>query len=462
MLVILDFQACQSGSRFRGIGRASRSLLLSMGRNLLFRGHDVICLLNFAFQDGFDDLKADISSHIPNARIVTFRTPIPCAPVFPENAWRQMASLVLREQIIASFEPDFVHIPALLSDGWGDDSVASLGLLGVNIPVSLTHHDLIPLVMSENYMQSSNFRDYYINKLNYVKNASLLMAISDYSRREVIEWIGINPENVISISSAVDRDFWRPIDEPHISFVTLKKFGLRPGFFLYAPGGFDYRKNLDRLFEAYSLLPISVREAHQLVIASLLDSATRKILENSISSYGLMPHEVTFTDYISDYELHNIYCSCFAYVFPSLHEGFGLPALEAMSCGVAVIASNCTSIPEVMGIAEALFDPYDANSIASKMMQLHTDENFRKQLQEHSIKRSDYFSWTRTGDIAVSALEKYHQKLLDAGWQRTLKSDIVNCNSLLKLIQKLVPEISPSIDDLKLFYSCYELNNKQL
>jgi glycosyltransferase involved in cell wall biosynthesis len=458
MKVVLDFQACQSGSRFRGVGRGSRSLMLAMGSHLVERGHEVVCLVNEALQDGLDVLKEEIKAQLPEARQASFRILSPCAAAWPKNAWRQMAARLLREQAIACLEPDFVHIPALLADGWGDDAVASVALLGVHIPVSLTQHDLIPLVMADTYMRPGSFRDYYMVKLDNVKRADLLLAISEFSRREVLEWLGMTPDRVVHISSAADSTFWQPVDNPLACKTTLQQLGLRPGFLLYAPGGFDYRKNLDRLLEAYALLPGEVRAAHQLVIASQLDPGRREILEQVMARCGLLPDEVVLTDYISDLDLKHLYCGCFAYVFPSLHEGFGLPALEAMSCGAPVIASNCTSIPEVMGMEDALFNPYDAQSIAAKLLQLHIDPAFRARVLEHAKKQPKQFSWDRSGSLAVNALEACHRKLVAEGWQRTPKSAVPDCASLLARVQASVPDVPPTSDDLEVFRSCYEFN----
>ncbi len=458
MRVVLDFQACQSGSRFRGIGRGSRSLMLAMGRHLVERGHEVVCLVSEAFQDGLEVLKADIRDHLPESRLASFRIPSPCAAAWPDNAWRQMAARLLREQAIASLEPDFVHIPALLADGWGDDAVASVGLLGVHVPVSLTQHDLIPLVMADTYMPPGPFRDYYMLKLDNVKRADLLLAISEYSRREALEWLGVAAERVVHISSAADSAFWQPLEDAQACEVTVEQLGLRPGFFLYAPGGFDYRKNLDRLFEAYALLPGEVRAAHQLVIASQLDPGRRELLEQAMTRCGLEPGEVVLTDYISDVALKHLYCACFAYVFPSVHEGFGLPALEAMSCGAPVIASDCTSIPEVLDMEEALFDPCDPHAMAARLLQLHAEPEYRARLLAHARTQPERFSWAHSGQVAVEALEASHRKLVDTGWQRMARAALPDVEALLARMQILLPEVTPTAEDVAAFQACYEFN----
>lgn len=458
MRTVLDFQACQSGSRFRGIGRGSRSLMLALGQHLMERGHEVVCLVSEAFQDGLDVLKADIQVHLPEAFITSFQVPSPCAAAWPENSWRQMAGRLLREHAIACLEPDFVHIPALLADGWGDDAVASVGLLGVHVPVSLTQHDLIPLVMADAYMPPGPFRDYYMVKFDNAKRADLLLAISEYSRHEALEWMGMAPERVVNISSAADVTFWQPVDDSLACKATMQRLGLRQGFLLYAPGGFDYRKNLDRLFEAYALLPSEVRAAHQLVIASQLDPGRREILEQVMARCGLGSDEVVLTDYISDLDLKHLYCGCFAYVFPSLHEGFGLPALEAMSCGAPVIASNSTSIPEVLDMEEALFDPCDPHSIAARMFQLHTEPAYRARLLAHAKVQPGHFSWARSGQVAVDALEARHRQLMKEGWQPVRRMALPDCASLLARMHALAPGVEPTPEDLAAFRACYEFN----
>ena len=97
MRVVLDFQAIQSGSRYRGIGRSSRSLMFAMGRQLVVRRHEVVCLVSEAFQEGLVELKSEIQAQLPEARLASFQILLPCSAACPENAWRQIAASLLRE-----------------------------------------------------------------------------------------------------------------------------------------------------------------------------------------------------------------------------------------------------------------------------------------------------------------------------------------------------------------------------
>lgn len=461
MRVVLDFQACQSASRYRGIGRGSRSLQLAMANLLLARGHEVICLFNTALHDGLEELRSDILRHAPGVRLASFSTPLPCAACAPENAWRQMASRMLFEHAAAFLEPDFIHIPALLADGWGDEAIGSVGLLGVHVPASLTQYDLIPLVMADIYMPPGSFRDYYMKKLEGVKKADLLLAISAYSQQEAIEWLGMPAKNIVNISFAADSMF---ASEAGLGDVeqAVGKYNLQPGFLLYAPGGFDPRKNIDRLLEAYSLLPQELRERHQLVIASKLHEGARAGIEWKAGTFGIQASEIVLTDYVPDSELMSLYRTCHAYIFPSLHEGFGLPALEAMLCGAPVIASNCTSIPEVMGMDEALFDPREPKSIAAKIRQVIEDSGFRQRLIAHAAIQPHKFSWAASAELAVRALERGHDELLQEGWRRTLASQLPDCQAMLERLTALEPELTPSDADLASFRACVDANSGRL
>ncbi|MYM62871.1 glycosyltransferase family 1 protein [Pseudomaricurvus sp. HS19] len=429
-----------------------------MAEELIAREHEVIFLVSEAFPDGLEELKGDISARIPGARVVSFSVPTPCAAAVPENAWRQMAARLLREHAIACLEPDFVHVPALLADGWGDDAVGSVGELGVYIPTSLTQHDLIPLAMSDDYMPEGPFKDYYMKKLAGVRKADLLLAISDYSRKEAIELLEFNADKVVNISSAADELFLDLSVTGKEVQATLRKFGIGSGYFLYAPGGFDPRKNIGRLIEAYAMLPADIREQQTLVIASKLYPGNRESVENNVASNGLSSSKVILTDYVEDKELIHLYSGCTGYVFPSLHEGFGLPVLEAMLCGAPVLASNQTCIPEVIDNEEALFDPFSTVSIAEKMARIVSDQEFRSRLIAHARVQPEKFSWTLSAKRAVDALEAKSLELQEMEWRRSRREELPGIDEMLEFLDSDSSLGCPDEKDVKVFRQSYNQN----
>ena len=456
MRVVFDYQACQSESRFRGIGRASRSLQHAMAKRLLADGHDVVFLLNHSLEENVEAALSGVRARVPGARAAAFRIPAPCAAMLEENAWRQSAARALRELAIAALRPDFVHVPALLADGWGDDAVGSVGELGVYVPVALTQHDLIPLVMQDAYLAPGPFRDYYFHKLDGVKRAELFLAISEYTRGEAVSLLGVEEERVINVSSAVDDVFLEPVRAIREEAGVLERFGLSAGFFLYAPGGFDIRKNVDRLFRAFALLPADLRARHPMVLASRLDVGRREVLSGMARSNGLGEGEFVLTDFVSDRELVGLYRACQAYVFPSLHEGFGLPVLEAMACGAPVIGSNCTGIPEAIGLDEALFDPRVEESIADKMRQVVEDESFRERLLAHGRVHVAGFSWERSAAVAIEAMYERNRSLKAGGWVAAPRSSLPTHDELLLRLSTTRPGPGPT--DFVAFRECYDAN----
>lgn len=456
MRVIFDYQACQSESRFRGVGRASGALQHAMARRLVKDGHEVIFLLNRALERDSEKELAEIRSKVPGAQTATFRIPAPCAAMLEENAWRQSAARALRELAVAALAPDFVHVPALLADGWGDDAVGSLGELGVYIPVALTQHDLIPLVMQEYYLPPGPFKDYYFRKLDEAKSAELFFAISEYARDEAVALLGVDQDRVVTISSGVGEVFLSSGEAQQEDSSVLARFGLSPGFFLYAPGGFDVRKNLERFLRAFALLPSEIRAKHPLVLASRLDIGRREVLAGLARASGIREAELILTDFVSDRELISLYRACQAYVFPSLHEGFGLPVLEAMACGAPVIGSNCTGIPEAVGLEEALFDPYVEESIAHKMLQVVMDESFRQRLLAHGARHVTGFSWEKSAKVAVQSIYERSERMKARGWVPAAKASLPTHDALLTRLSRAASE--PGLTDLAKFRECYDAN----
>ena len=214
---------------------------------------------------------------------------------------------------------------------------------------------------------------------------------------------------------------------------TLKaKFNITRPFLLYT-GGADERKNLPRLIQAYARLEPTLRETHQLVLAGKISEGDIDRLRQAVKQVGLTNEEVCFTGYVTDDELVALYNLCTVFVFPSWHEGFGLPALEAMACGAAVIGANCSSLPEVIGQEDALFDALDVDSIAAKIARVLQDDNFKQDLCAHGLVQAKLFSWDETARRAIAAFESIS------------KPRDKSCGESEPMLGRLVKAISESI-----------------
>ena len=461
MKILLDLQACQGESGFRGIGSYSMSLALSIAKQAVVRGHHVNLLLNEHFPESILSIRKIFDGVVQQDDIFIFFTPGPTAKIDPTNAWRARAAELVREQYIASLAPDILHISSLF-EGWGDDLVTSVHNIDNGIQTSVTLYDLIPMVLSNLYLVDPNYRNIYFRQIENLKRSDLLLAISEHSRREAIDLLGFDSKCVFNISGAVHDSFQKIIYTDKVKNKILKKYGINKPFLLYVPGGFDSRKNFERLFEAFAMLPINLRQKFQLVITSKLPIGMQENISSKASLADLGKDELLLTGFVTNHDLVALYNFCELFVFPSLHEGFGLPVLEAMACGAAVIGSNSTSIPDILGLEDALFDPLSAASISCLLQKSLTDENFKQTLRNHSLLQAKKFTWENSARLAIEAFELHFQSAGNSSSKiEVLLQSVDHCYQavLAKLREdNLLP--FPTSLDLELLNHAISVNHK--
>lgn len=427
MKILIDLQSCQSGSRHGGIGRYSMNLASAMVRNA--GQHEIHFLLNASLADGLQELKDELATLVSPTQIHCFAAIAPTREIFEENKFRARASEYTREAVISNLNPDIVHVTSLI-EGLHEDVVTSVGRLFPGSLTAVILYDLIPMVEHDKYLRDSRVEAHYFRKIDEMKNAGVLLAISEFSRREGIELLDIPDDRVTNISSAVDSKF-QPIKFPEPVIAELKsRYGIDDKYLMYT-GSFDQRKNHATLIKAFAQLPLDIRGDVQLLIVGNGWDDVYAHLRSVAAEAGLAPRDVIFAGKVPDQDLLPLYNACHLLVFPSLQEGFGLPVLEAMSCGTPVIGSNTTSIPEVIGLEEALFDPYSVDSVSEKIAQVLRDEPFRQHIRQHGLARSKEFSWDISAQKALAAMERQ----IDREQGRAVKA--VPC-SVSEVIQKIV------------------------
>ncbi|WP_233224469.1 glycosyltransferase [Thiomonas sp. X19] len=359
--------------------------------------------------DTIEPIRAAFDGLLPQANIRVWQAPGPVRELDAANTWRRQAAELLREAFLASLKPDVVHVSSLF-EGYGDDAATSIGRFTESYPTAVTLYDLIPLLNPDEQLKANaSYMDYYWRKIGHIERARLLLTISESSRTEALNALHIPADSAVNISSAADARF-KPAGYTDAQQTSLfSGFGIQRPFVLYV-GAADPRKNLERLIAAFAALPPALRGRHQLVIAGVSDQQQRQNLQLAAKGAGLDDDALCLAGEVSDEQLPALYNLCRLFVFPSLHEGFGLPALEAMACGAAVIASNTSSLPEVVGREDALFDPTDEQAIANKMAQALTDADFRRGLQQHGLEQARRFSWDASARRAIAAFEQLHAR----------------------------------------------------
>jgi glycosyltransferase involved in cell wall biosynthesis len=401
MRLVIDLQAVQATNSRRGIGRYS--LALVEGILALSGDHQVVVALSGAFPTACDELSRRLRQLAPNIRIEVWYPPSDLRGAQCDDPWLRHAGEAIREEFIASLSPDVVLVTSLF-EGFADPAVTSVGIVS-GAPVAVVLYDLIPLVRQSDYLSDPSVEAWYHSKIGQLRRADTLLAISAATRDEALEWLDLHPNSVIEIGAGVDPIFKPgPVDDLE-GRRLVGRLGLSKRFLLYT-GGIDPRKNIRGLIAAYAGLRSHVRSSSQLAIVCTIRDTDRVELQHYAESLGLKAGEVVLTGYLSDADLVSLHHLSTGSVFPSLHEGFGLPALEAMACGRAVITSDRSSMPEVVGRSDALFDPTSLESMTSKLDELLSDDDFRSSLERHSIQRAQCFSWAVTARRALDVLER--------------------------------------------------------
>jgi glycosyltransferase involved in cell wall biosynthesis len=251
---------------------------------------------------------------------------------------------------------------------------------------TFTLHDLHHLCVPED--SSALKRAYYEHVIKPAcHRAECVLTVSEYSRHEIAGWARISEESVINVGNGVGLPFSPsgPIYEPGFPYL------------LYV-GSRKPHKNLSRLLQAYAVS--SVRNDVRLLLSGQPD---QRIAEE-ITGLGLTA-QVVFKNLDDDGVLSEAYRGAVGFVFPSLYEGFGLPPLEAMACGVPVLTSNACSLPEVVGDGAILVQPRDIEDIADGIGRLVQDSALRAALREKGLRRAAKFSWNETAQKTLAALQ---------------------------------------------------------
>tara|TARA_B100000315_G_scaffold212472_1_gene209859 strand:- start:2068 stop:3189 length:1122 start_codon:yes stop_codon:yes gene_type:complete len=258
-----------------------------------------------------------------------------------------------------------------------------------------TIHDIAFFLYPD--MEPLKFRIYMRCMIKAItKRADLIIAVSASTKSDLVNILNVPEEKIRVVHSAVNEKYYKL---EHKNSSIKKKYNINKNYFLFV-GDLLPRKNISKLFEAFSLLPERIKNEYQIVIVGGRKYSFKRI-ENTLKENNLTS-SVIFTGYINEEDILLLYNSADIFVFPSFYEGFGFPILEAMSCGVPVITSNVSSMPEIAGDAAILIDPNDSEELAGAISTLVDDADLRQKKIEAGFKRANLFSLKKMTEKTVN------------------------------------------------------------
>ncbi len=271
-------------------------------------------------------------------------------------------------------------------------------------------HDVIAEKYPQLIFQSKKNQFFWNLKTRLaVRQADLILTVSHFSRQGITEHFGLEGSRIRVVSEGSNYSFG-PVSNQSLLQQTLLRYGLddQSRFILYV-GGIAPHKNLFTLIRAFSKLILKPQFGDLKLVmvgdyendAFLMDEKLKATMDDPE-----FRQNVIYTGYIPDEDLNNLYNAARVFVLPSFCEGFGLPALESMSCGTVVIGSNATSVPEVVGNAGLFFDPNSEEELLRCLERIVGDERLRKDLEQLSLERAGTFSWQKSAQETLAVLNE--------------------------------------------------------
>lgn len=382
----IGIDACCWGNK-RGFGRFTRELI-----GALLEADDRNDYLFF-----IDSETTDIDDIPARARKITAKTNFSQVKAAAADGRRSLGDLWSMSREVLRHKMDVFFFPA----------VYSYFPIFNRTKIVLTLHDVIADHHPELIFPNGRSKFFWKLKQNVaIRQADLVATVSEYSKKELVDYFGL-PETRLRVISEAARPVFKVLPTNNGFVSTLARHGLVPGgeFLLYV-GGISPHKNLVRLIEAFEMLDIGGTQL--VLVGDYKDDpffSAYPQLKSQVDELGLNGR-VIFTGYIPDEELAYLYNAAALLVFPSLEEGFGLPAIEAMACGTPVAASRTGSLPEILGPVGRFFDPMNVDDIARVIGETLADKPLLKKMRADGLRRAEGFRWKRAAEETLAIFEE--------------------------------------------------------
>ncbi len=263
-------------------------------------------------------------------------------------------------------------------------------------------YDLTPLLLEGAY--PARFKARYKMQVDHaVKHADIVVTISEAARKDILAYFTVDPEKIKVIYPGFDESTFTPEKDPENDSGVLHGHGINYPYILYL-GALENKKNIPRLIEAFEKVKKDVDIPHRLVLGGKRSWNDVEIFKKIDGSP--VRNDISYIGYVPYRDLPVLLRNADVFVFPSLSEGFGIPPLEAMACGVPVITSDSSSLPEVVADAGLLVDPHDVDMMAGAVSRVLSDRELRLDMINRGLQRAKLFSWQKAAQDMLDILAK--------------------------------------------------------
>ena len=414
MRLLIDILGCVTESRTRGIGRYSKDLIVRLSKDMA--EHELHLLVNYQDPVSAKEFLRDFRDIVKPQNIHNW-SPLPSSDPFDLSSDKFRLSEEMYKAAILNVAPDALIFTEPLTQG-----VSVLDLTSDGIACYPIIYDLIPIIYPEDYLTNPKQFSWYQEKISAMKGMTGILTISDSSKKEILEIV--ENENVINIGC--DTSF-----NPNLhseGFTSINEFDFQGEDFILYTGGFDYRKSVDLLLQAFAKLKEFTNNNLKLVLAGKIPEMQKAALIMLAKKLNC-EKSIGFLGFVSDSELSWLYRNCKVFVNPSKHEGFGLPVLEAMRAGAPVLVADNTNHAEMVKSKEAKFETGNLDDFFEKLKAIYSDASLRDKLIQSGTDESKNHSWEAVAKKTLQQLEKIPKKVLSI--------DDAPYESLVSSIQKL-------------------------
>lgn len=379
----------------RGFGRFTRELLTA-----LFAIESTHRFYLFVDQEHDDEMTW---SHVEYVQVYPYR---PLTESAVNKGSRKISDMIQFYNTVSNCTLDLMFFPAVYS--WFP--------VPLTLPTIVTLHDAIPEHFPKMVFPDWKSRLFWNLKVRLALwQSNRVLTVSQAAKKEINEYIGVS-HSLIDVISEAPNPLFKVINDSDANSLLRQELNIPVGVELIVyVGGMAPHKNLHRFLDGFSTAQEDqcMENVHLLLVGdyqgagfhSNYDSLQQRVdLDKNLNS------RVHFSGFVSDEQLVTIYNDAMAVTMPSLSEGFGLPAIEAMACGTPVLSSNRGSLPEVIGDAGLYFDPYNVDAISNEIIKLFSNEALRRQLSEIAVARAKIFTWDRAAILTMGFLESLIDK----------------------------------------------------